>query len=346
MQQSLKAWFTTFIRRRVNRLMCIIILVFLSGCAEAPSDWPLILRIGHPMAPGNNVTLGYEKFKELVERKSGGQIIIKLYPDAFLGNDLVTMKAVQAGELEMASSSTPNMEGITRKFIAFDLPYITRPEKQANLYKALDGGALGCYLEAVAAEVGLKPIMWSEYGYRNFATVGRALATPGDVAGLRMRTTQSPIDIAVTRALGATPVSLIWADTFPALLRGSIDGEANTFSLLHAARHHEVLRHVTVTRHNYSMHVLMMNLAYWLGLPAAAKTIIREAAREALAYERSITETLENEAMQRMASQGIAVVQLTPQERLLWQEATRPVWERFRAGLPAELIKLIQDTQQ
>jgi tripartite ATP-independent transporter DctP family solute receptor len=303
------------------------------------------MRIGHPMAPGNNVTLGYEKFKELVERKSGGKVIIKLYPDAILGNDLVTMKAAQSGELEMASSSTPNLEGISKKFIAFDLPYITKPEKQEQLYRALDSGELGTYLEGISAEVGLKPIMWSEYGYRNFATVGRELRSPADMAGLRMRTTQSPIDIEVTKALGATPVSLIWADTYPALLRGSIDGEGNTFSLLYAAKHHQRLRHVATTRHNYSMHVLMMNRAYWTGLPADVQALITEAAREALAYERSITRSLEQEASRRMQELGVAVRELSARELEAWQRATGPVWDRFKHELPPELVRLIQETQ-
>ena len=45
-----------------------------------------------------------------------------------------------------------------------------------------------------------------------------------------------PVDIEVARVLGAEPVSIIWADTFPALLRGAIDGEGNTCGLLYAAR--------------------------------------------------------------------------------------------------------------
>lgn len=42
---------------------------------------PLTLRIGHPMAPGNNVTVGYEKFKQLVEEKSGKKIRIQIFPN-------------------------------------------------------------------------------------------------------------------------------------------------------------------------------------------------------------------------------------------------------------------------
>ncbi len=63
---------------------------------------PLTLRIGHPMAPGNNVTVGYEKFKQLVEEKSNKQIRIQIFPNCQLGSDRVTTEAAQAGTLDMS----------------------------------------------------------------------------------------------------------------------------------------------------------------------------------------------------------------------------------------------------
>jgi len=238
------------------------------------------------------------------------------------------------------------MEGISKKFIAFDLPYITRPENQMRLYKALDEGELGRYLDRISAEVGLKPIMWSEYGYRNFATVTKKLRLPGDLKGLRMRTTQSPVEIELAKGLGAKPISLVWSDTYPALLRGNLDGEGNTCSLLYSAKHHEVLRFITMTQHNYSMHVLMMNRSCWDRLPPDSQKIITEAAREALDYERAISRDMERDAMQQMQASGIKVIELTSQEQAEWIQAAKPIWSLFQNELPAELLQLIMETQR
>lgn len=65
---------------------------------NARAEKPLTLRLGHPMAPGNNVTVGYEKFKELVEKKSNKKIRIQLFPNCQLGSDRVTTEAAQAGD--------------------------------------------------------------------------------------------------------------------------------------------------------------------------------------------------------------------------------------------------------
>lgn len=132
---------------------------------NARAEKPLTLRLGHPMAPGNNVTVGYEKFKELVEKKSNKKIRIQLFPNCQLGSDRVTTEAAQAGTLDMSSSSTPNLASFSKSYMAIDLPYVTSPANQEKLYKALDDGELGKALDKVSESIGLKTIMFSEFGY-------------------------------------------------------------------------------------------------------------------------------------------------------------------------------------
>ena len=96
----------------------------------------------HPTL-GNNVTVGYEKFKQLVEEKSHRKIRIQLFPNCQLGSDRVTTEAAQAGTLDLSSSSTPNLASFSKAYMAIDLPYVTSPVHQQALYKALDEGKLG-----------------------------------------------------------------------------------------------------------------------------------------------------------------------------------------------------------
>ena len=89
---------------------------------------PLQLRLGHPMAPGNNVTVGYEKFAELVAKKSNKQIEIKIIGNCQIGSDRVTTEAAQAGTLDLSSSSSPNLASFHQDYMALDLPYVTSPK--------------------------------------------------------------------------------------------------------------------------------------------------------------------------------------------------------------------------
>ncbi len=70
---------------------------------------------------------GYEKFAELVKEKSNGKVLVKLFANALLGSDRATMEAVQRGTLDMV----------------FDLPCVTSPAHQKQLYAVWIPGELG-----------------------------------------------------------------------------------------------------------------------------------------------------------------------------------------------------------
>lgn len=111
----------------MKKLLFCSLALLAAGLLLAPlsanAARPMTLRLGHPMAPGNNVTLGYEKFAELVAQKSKGKIRIQIFPNAQIGNDRVTTEAAQAGTLDLTSSSTPNMA-------SFHPYYILRVEQK------------------------------------------------------------------------------------------------------------------------------------------------------------------------------------------------------------------------
>ncbi len=327
-------------------LSCITVLV--AGCKPGGEneDGVLKLRLAHPMAPGNNVTLGYEKFKELVEKKSNKTIEVQVYGSSMLGSDRVAMESVQRGSLEMASSSSPNMANFSPYFMIFDLPYITDIKYQQKLYDSIDNGELGSYFDRLADEINLKPIMFSEYGYRNFVTTGKPISTVDTLEKLKVRVTASPVEIETAKALGMSPTPIAWGETYTAMQQGTVDAEGNTFSLLSDAKHDEVIRYAVDSRHNYSMHILMMNNEFWNELSPEVQKIIMESANEALQHQRSITAELEKAAEQKFIDQGIKVHKLTKEELEEYKTKTRPVWDLFIDRIPAELVAMIKEIQK
>jgi tripartite ATP-independent transporter DctP family solute receptor len=337
----------SFTRKALIAAVLLICATFVLGANPGVAHArKLKIRLAHPMAPGNNVTLGYEKFKESLERISGGKIKVQLFPNCMMGSDRDGMEATQRGSIEMASSSSPNMANFSKKFLVFDLPYVTDRHYQQNLYKALDEGALGKYFDDLAEEINLRPIMFSEYGYRNFVTSDKPIAKAADLAKLKVRTTASPVEVETAKALGMNPTPIAWAEVYTAMQQGTVDGEGNTFSLLCDAKHDEVIKYAVDSRHNYSMHILMCNNEWWKGLKPQQRDWIKQAAHEALVYQRGISAELEAKATQKMIDEGIQIHQLTDPELAEFKQLTKPVWEKFRKDIPAELFDLIAATQQ
>lgn len=328
-------------------LLCGVAVLGLMGVSvPAEAARPLTLRLGHPMAPGNNVTVGYEKFAALVKEKSGGKIKIQIFPNCQLGSDRVTTEAAQAGTLDMSSSSTPNLASFSKDYMAIDLPYVTSPKYQQNLYKALDEGELGKALDKVAEKCGLKTIMFSEYGYRNFVSSTKPLDSVKSLMNLKVRTTDSPVEVAVATELGMNPAPVAWGETYTALQQGTVDAEGNTFSLLNDSKHTEVLKYAMNSEHNYSMHILLMNKAKWDSLTPEQQKIIMEAAREATDWERAETVKLEEKAWQAFRDKGIKIHMLSDEERAEFYKLTQPVRDQFSKEIDPNLLKLIADTQK
>ena len=328
-------------------LLCGAAVLGLMGVSvPAEAARPLTLRLGHPMAPGNNVTLGYEKFAALVKEKSGGKIKIQIFPNCQLGSDRVTTEAAQAGTLDMSSSSTPNLASFSKDYMAIDLPYVTSSKYQQNLYKALDEGELGKALDKVAEKCGLKTIMFSEYGDRNFVSATKPLDSVKSLMNLKVRTTDSPVEVAVATELGMNPAPVAWGETYTALQQGTVDAEGNTFSLLNDAKHTEVLKYAMNSEHNYSMHILLMNLDKWNSLSAEQQKIIMDAAHEATVWERAETVKLEEKAWQAFRDRGIKIHMLSDEEKAELYKRTQPVRDQFSKEIDANLLKLIADTQK
>ena len=316
--------------------------------AQAAYDGPkLKFRVAHTTPPGNHITLAFEKFKELVEQKSDGKIKVQIFPNAILGSDRVLMESAQKGSLEMAVSSTPNMASFSPLYQVFDLPYITSPDKQKQFYAAIDKGPLADYFHKVANDIGLEPIMYAEYGYRNFVSIKRPIRGVADLAGLKMRTTDSTVEVEVAKILRMNPTPVAWGETYTALQQGTVDGEGNTFPHMYGAKHHEVLKYAATTYHNYCMQVMMANKAWWDKQPAAVQKVIREAAAEALQYQRDVLYPRnEREAREGFLKAGITIVDLTDEQLDEFRKATRPVWDKFKGILPDELVQMVLDTQK
>lgn len=334
-------------KRAAMLAVALLMTVVLAAPALAAYDGPKIkFRLAHTTPPGNHITLAYQKFADLVAEKSGGKITVQVFPNAILGSDRVLVEGAQKGTLEIGVSSTPNLANFSKLYSVFDLPYITSPKFQKSLYAAIDpGGPLYDYFLKVANGVGLQPVMYAEYGYRHFVSVKRPLNKASDLAGLKMRTTDSPVEVGVAKALNTNPSPIAWGEVYTALQQGTIDAEGNTFPHLFGAKHHEVLKYAITSAHNYCMQVAMANKAWWDALPDAAKQVINEAAREATQYQRDVLYP-ENEkaAREGFVKAGITIHDATDAEIDEFRKLTRPVWDSVT--LPADLIKLVQDTQK
>lgn len=324
-------------------LSALVIGALLAGCGDASesnsnsesetTSETVKLRLGQSKSANHPVSKGIDKFAELVEEKSNGEIIIETFHDALLGSDREVIESAQQGTLDLASSSTPNMASFTNYFTAWDLPYIF--ESKDEVYKAVDGEA-GDVVREEMEKSGFKVMFFPDYGFRQVVNNLKPIKLPSDLKGMKIRTTNSPVEIADYTAWGANPTPVAWAEVFTALQQGTVEGEGNSYSLLWDSKHQEVLKYATEVNYNYSSDIVVMNKAIFDKLSTEHQNILLEAGKEAVVWQRELANEREAEAKQQFIDYGIEIYEPTPEELQQWKNSSKVVWDEFVSPGKAE----------
>ncbi len=286
---------------------------------------------------------GGEIWANLVKERTQGRINIKLYPGVSLvqGDQTREFTAIRQGVIDMAIGSTINWSPQIKELNLFSLPFLM-PD-----YKAIDAltqGEVGKQIFAIVDKAGALPLAWGENGYRELTNSKRAVRTPDDLKGLKIRIVGSPLFIDTFTALGANPTQMSWADAQPAFASGAVDGQENPMSIFTAAKLHNVgQKHVTMWGYVADPLIFVVNKDVWASWTPADQQIVRQAAidagKEEIAIARKGLAEADKPLLKEIAAMGVTVTQLTPGEREAFVKATRPVYDKWKAQIGAGLVE-------
>ena len=225
---------------------------------------PIVIKFSHVVAPDTPKGKGSLKFKELAERYTNGKVSVEVYPNSQLYKDNEEMQALQLGSVQMLAPSLAKFGPLgVREFEVFDLPYIL-PDKAA-LRKVTDG-ALGKKLFSLLQPKGIVGLGYWDNGFK-IMTGNRPLVNVDDFLGMKMRIQSSKVLEAQFAALGAVPQVMAFSEVYQAMQTGVVDGSENTPSNVYTQKMHEVQKHATISNHGYLGYALIVNKAFWDGLP-------------------------------------------------------------------------------
>ena len=109
---------------------------------------------------------------------------------------------------------------------------------------------------------GIKIIGYLDSGSRNFFTQ-KAVRTPDDLKGQKIRVMASPVMVNTMKALGATGVPVAWAELYTALQTGVVDGAENNHPSVVAKKFYEVSKYYTLDEHMRIPDVIAMSMKLW-----------------------------------------------------------------------------------
>lgn len=311
--------------KKVLSLLMVILLVtlllvpFTEGKAKT-----ITYRLPHTAAAGGHFDLIAHKFVDELERLSEGRLKGTVYPAEQLGPETQVIQNVQANVIEFTIIGHDPLAQFSPNTMLLSLPFLFANHEQA--FAVLDS-EVGEQLEAELLQRNLRVLGWSNNGARVYTNNTRPLTKPADFVGLKFRSPESPINLAVTRSLGGVPSGIPYGEVYTAIQQKTIDGQENAVINIYPSKLYEVQKYMSMTNHILSFVVIVGSEGFYRKLPAADRALVDQAAAVAAEWHRNYVDGLTAELTQKMIEHGVEVNyidDLTP-----FQKATASVHAEY-----------------
>jgi tripartite ATP-independent transporter DctP family solute receptor len=293
------------------------------------------LTLGHGAAPGNPRHEASVKFAELVKAKSGGRINVQVAPSAQLGDDAAMLTALRTGALDMSANSQGAVAAAVPEYAAYGMPFLFT--SSADAFKLLDG-PLGKELSDKSAAKGMVVLGYWDNGIRHMTNSKRPISKVEDMKGLKMRTPPDAVLVDIMQALGAEAQQIKFAELYVALQQGVVDGQENPLVNIYASKLYEVQKHLALTGHMFQMNPFLMSKRSWDRLSEADRKAVTEAATEATALQRKLTQESDDKTLAELKAKG---VQVTTVDKASFQKATAGVEAKWTASPIGPYVKKV-----
>lgn len=215
--------------------------------AEAPAD-TIVLKCAFNQTITNPEAQTLQWIGEQLLEATDGRYTIEVYPDAQLGDQAQTLEQVVMGTLDMALVANSIVETYCPDFAILGTPYVY--DSIEHQQKVFESGKLAdLYAETEAQGF----VVLSNYslGARNLYTREKAVTTPADCAGMKIRVMGSDTCIKMMNCMtgGTDGVAMAQGDVYSAIQTGTLDGAENNIITYVDLFQYEVAPYYNLTGH-------------------------------------------------------------------------------------------------
>ncbi len=276
-----------------------------------------------------------EKFKELVEQRSGGDLTVTLFPGGQMGSEEDNIKQCASGVIQMTVLASNNVTPFSSAAGIVGLPYIfTNKEDAKKLFN--DTAFMQDLGDTIAKNSKTRPLAWAIAGFRVLTNSKRPVVKIDDMKGLRIRVPKTHIMLETYKAWGVEPMPLAWAEVFNALQQGVIDGQDNPYLVNRDNKFFEVQKYITDLHYMLWTGPLLVNEDWYKALKPAQRELIVKAAKEAEQAEWAWEDAASQKALDEMLAHGM--VFNTLEDEKVWIDKARALWPSFYAEVGGEEV--------
>lgn len=311
---------------RFKIILLIIIVTSVISCKKT-SDTKM-LYLGHTLPQTHPVHKGILEFKRVLELRSDGKLKVKIFPDGQLGTERETLELLQIGSVAATKVSAATLSNFVPEYNILGIPYLYRNKE--HMFNVLEGSVGKSILEK-GSKFWLRGLCYYDAGSRSFYTSNKAIRTPEDLKGLKIRVQNNQMAINMVNSMGGAATPLAYGELYSAIQQGVVDGAENNPPSFVSSNHYEISKYYTLDEHSSVPDVLLIGTKYWNKLSKEERIWVQEAADQSAQAQKVYWRESVNESMKIIKDWGVEVI--IP-DKSLFAEESKNVVEKFVKDFP------------
>lgn len=240
----MKKWMVMFV--------LVLTAVVLGACGSSSKDEgssdggkSYKFKLGHEANETHIKSKVAEKFAEELEKNSDGRMKVDLYPGNQLGKEADMEQQVESGSLDFAILSNGTMSSISESLNGWFMPYLFTDLEAAKKATTTDA--------AKSMMTDLEKKSMKGYGVffagQRHVMANKAVNTPADLKGVKIRIPGSPVFEAYYKAIGSGPTSMPLPEVYTSLSTGVIDAVDTDLDAAVSQKFYEATKVLSLTKH-------------------------------------------------------------------------------------------------
>ncbi len=293
----------------------------LGGIAQA-QDWPtLSFRLTQTVSPTEPLGLGMTHFMKRLAEETGGKVTVQYFPNGQLGQDLDIFEQITEGTVHMHASGF----GANADFNSFYAPWLLKDFD--HVQRVLQSDLAARWNEKLIADSGVAVLMAYPRAPRQITSNGRAIRTPEDLKGLKIRVPEIPILFNAFQRLGADAVAMSFGEVYTALQTGTIQAQENPLPTIAGFSIQEVQEYISLTNHVMAPEFIYVNNEWWQGLSPELRDLMMKLLVEGQQVAAQATETVQARLIEEIRAAG--GTEIVESDVEAFRQAARPILDEI-----------------
>lgn len=317
----------------------LLVILFASFVSCKKSTDTKVLYLAHTLPQTHPVHKAILEFQRVLELKSDGKLKVKIFPDGQLGSEREALELLQIGSVAATKVSAAILSNFVPEYNVFGIPYLFKDKE--HMFNVLEG-PIGKSILEKGSKFWLRGLCYYDAGSRSFYTSTKAIRTPEDLKGLKIRVQNNQMAINMVNSMGGAATPLAYGELYAAIQQGVVDGAENNPPSFVSSNHYEISKYYTLDEHSSVPDVLLIGTKYWNKLSEQERIWVQEAADESAQAEKKYWKASVDKSMKIVKDWGVEIIR---PEKSLFAEESKNVVVEFVKDFP-EMEALVNNIKK